>query len=202
MAELPSSGSLEYNPQNHGIGTATNRHLQYRVTEEGSHRRKAGNIQLPRIIHVIDTNGEQAPKTLRTAQEGNYSTFHVKDHGDGSLREIQVNGNHMVVDNGECRGKYGFSGMRLKEDPPAVQIPLEGFIQLSLDAALELQRVQTSFEDQSLPETLDPALVGVFIEAAKALRDTEDPFTSAHAIELTSAFEELIVPNTTENPPR
>ncbi|MDO8270238.1 MAG: hypothetical protein Q7T54_06245 [Candidatus Levybacteria bacterium] len=202
MAELPSSATLEYNPQNHGVGTATNRHLHFRITEEGSHRRKAGNIQQPRIIHIIDTNGDEAPKTLRTAQEGNYSTFHVKDHGNGSLKEVQVNGNHVVVDNGVNRGKYGFSGVRLREDSPAVQIPLEGFIQLTLDTALELQRVQTPFEKQTLPEELAPALVNTFIDAAKALRDTEHPFTSAHALELTSAFEGLIVPDNLEHSSR
>lgn len=202
MAELPSSGPLEYNPQNLGVGTATNRHLHYRVTEEGSHRRKAGNTQLPRTIHIIDTTGEQAPITLRTSLEGPYSTFHIKNHGNGRIQGVQVNGNHILVDNGDSRGKYGFSGIRLEEEPPAIQLPFEGPIQLTLDTALELQRVQTPPEEQSLPGALGPSLIKALINSATALRDSKNPFTSAHALELTSAFKELTVPCTTENPSR
>lgn len=190
-AESPSSVSLEYNPEKHGVGTTTDRFQNYKFIEQGAHRRKAGNSQLPRVIHIVDTTGEEAVKTVRVAQEGEYSTIHIKNHTTETLQEVQVNGNHFRLNNGAEEGKYSFSGARISEEEAAFQLSLDGFVQMSLDYALDLKKAQPSPVETALPDVLEPSIMRLLLDTAKTVRDPKEQLEPETTLRLGTMFDEL-----------
>lgn len=194
--EIPQSVLLDYDPANFGPGTTTNSFKYHKIIEPNSHRRKLGNSLL-RTIHIIDQKGEAAPKTIRVEAQGEYSTIYIIDHGTNFVGEIQVNGTHLRINNGQSESKYSFSGRRIAEDEHAIQLPLEGFIQLSLDDAVLFERRASSLECNTLPSEINSSLVELLVGVARTIRSPKEPLAYQKTLQLGDVFQEL---NTSYHP--
>lgn len=188
--EIPQSVRLDYDPANFGPGTATNSFEHHKIIEPNSHRRKLGNSQ-PRTIHIVDQTGETAPKTIRLESQGEYSTIYVKDHGTNFVGEIQVNGTHLRINDGDNEGKYSFSGRRIADDEHAVQLPLGANMQLSLDDAALFCRRAASLEGNALPDEIDSSLIELLVGVAKIVHNPTEPLRYQTTLQLGNVFQNL-----------